>query len=66
MFEIVHLYNYHDHIEIPDDFMFYGNGINISSRKLNQEIVELCKIYNMKLGVWVDAEVFVENSKFYK
>lgn len=62
---IYHLYNYHDYLEIPDDFMYYGHGINISSTKLNKRTVELCKQYGMRLGVWIDADVTVEDSKLY-
>lgn len=38
--EIIHLYNFYDHFEIPDDFPNYGNGISISSTKLNKRIVD--------------------------
>lgn len=28
-------------------------------------MVDNCRIFNLKLGVWVDTDVFIENSKFY-
>jgi len=66
--DIIHLYNFYDHFELPDpsEYLAIGNAINISATKINQEIVDLCHSKGMKVGVWVDATTFVENSKFYK
>ena len=65
--DVIHLYNFHDHYELPsyDELFGFGNGINVSSRKITQEVVEKCHEKGFKIGVWVDAEVFRENIKFY-
>jgi hypothetical protein len=64
---VIHLYNFHDHIELPEpeEYLQYGTGVNISANKINREIVEMCHAKGMRVGVWVDTAVFAENSRFY-
>ena len=65
--DIIHLYNFYDHMELPcpDEYLAVGSGINISATKLTKEVIDLCHAKGMKVGVWVDASVFQENDCFY-
>lgn len=58
--DVIHLYNFHDHIELPspDEFLAFGRGVNISAKKITQEIVDACHAKGMKVGVWVDTAAF--------
>ena len=39
--DIIHLYNFHDHNELPEpeEYLAYGTGVNISANKVTKEIV---------------------------
>lgn len=58
--DVIHLYNFHDYIELPspEEFLAYGTGVNISAKKITQDIVKVCHAKGMKVGVWIDTAVF--------
>ncbi|CDW84767.1 glycerophosphoryl diester phosphodiesterase [Stylonychia lemnae] len=62
------LYNFYEHYELPDPALYtkYGHGINISSTKLNKEVIRNCHNKGKLVGVWVNKEAFVEDDKFYE
>lgn len=65
--DIIHLYNFYDHMELPepDEYLSLGTGINISATKLTKDVIDKCHAKRMKVGAWVDATVFCENTMFY-
>ena len=62
------LYNFYEHLELPDPSIYTdkGSGINISSTKLTQEVIDNCHSKGKKVGVWVNKDAFVEDDKFYE
>jgi len=66
--EIIYLYNFHEHIELPDPSIYAtkGAGINISASKLTNEVIRNCHANGKKVGVWVDAATFKEDATFYR
>jgi len=66
--EIIYLYNFYEHIELPDPSIYatLGDGINISSSKLTTEVIEECHKNGKKVGIWIDAASFKECSIFYR
>lgn len=64
----MYLHNYYEHFELPDPEIYscQGDGINISSTKLTREVIENCHRHGKTVGVWVNAEVFIENDEFYR
>lgn len=66
--DIIYLYNFHDHIHLPDPSIYAvaGDGINISSTHLTAEVIRNCHKNGKKVGVWIDASIFKENNDFYR
>lgn len=66
--EIIYLYNFYEHEELPDPSIYAvkGDGINISASKLTAEVIRNCHRNGKKVGVWVDAATFKEDTAFYK
>ena len=59
----IYLYNFYEHRELPDPCIYAqrGHGINISSTKLNKEVIQNCHQNGKLVGVWVNAEAFFED-----
>lgn len=59
----IYLYNFYEHSELPepDIYATKGHGVNISSTKLTREVIQNCHRNGKLVGVWVNAEVFLEN-----
>jgi glycerophosphoryl diester phosphodiesterase len=65
--EIIYLYNFYDHMCLPDPSIYAvkGDGINISSNHLTAEVIRNCHNNGKKVGVWIDASLFKESTDFY-
>lgn len=66
--DTIYLYNFYDNCELPDPEIYAtrGKGINISSTKLNEEVVRNCHLNGKTVGVWIDRSVSSEGEEFYK
>lgn len=64
----IYLYNFYEHRELPEPNIYStrGHGVNISSTKLNREVIQNCHKNRKLVGVWVNAEVFNEDDQFYQ
>ena len=65
--DTIYLYNFYDDCELPEPEVYIrkGKGINISSTKLNEEVVRNCHLNGKTVGVWIDKSVSSEGEEFY-
>ncbi len=66
--KIIYLYNFEEHFELPepDIYAARGDGINISSTKLSQEVIQNCHARGKIVGLWVNKKAFNENDQYYE
>ena len=65
---IICLYNFEENYELPepDVYAAKGDGINISSTKLTQEVIQNCHARGKIVGLWVNKQAFQENLQYYE
>ena len=66
--QTIYLYNFYDHEALPDPSIYCtnGDGINISSLHLTHEVVDNCRRYGKKVGVWIDKSYTKESKEVYR
>ena len=65
-FDIIYLYNYQN-APLPSwtEYTWYGDGINVSSNYINEEVVSYCRRLGKKVGVWIRDKTTKEDEEFY-
>ncbi|CDW84350.1 glycerophosphoryl diester phosphodiesterase [Stylonychia lemnae] len=65
--ETIYLMNFHQEpLPEPSAYTDLGHGINVSSKYITQEVVDLCHMNGQKVGVWVSSKVEIESDVMYE